>query len=1509
MATNVSNQLLLGKLGVELPPLRSRVVRIFTSSTFTDTSVERNALMKDIYPKLKDYCKSKYGLEFQVVDMRWGVRDEATDDHMTSELCMNEIAACQKLSTGPNFVTFLCQKYGYRPFPPKIPAQEFEAMRAVLSDEGKSVETLDEWFQRDDNSVPPMYILQPISSKLTHFNDNANPDKMSSDRNKWWGVFETIQQQLRDASTVCKKKGKFNDKQASKYQISVTQDEVEHGILSAGGDRQDRCVCFVRKFADMQQQATEKDAKNFIDVDWETNKVDEDAQALLNDLRDSKVPGCLKPPNLIVSTLDKWSKEGIDVNIPQHKQYLDNFLKTFESTIISMIDRAVEKDKNHVSNHPMYEEILQHLTFCKVKCQSFHGRENLLSKIRTYVGERLKGNPATASPLVIHGESGSGKTSVMAKAAFQSASEWFGRNNAAVVLRFLGTTPASTGIRQLLRSVCQQVLTIYGYGNQQLPDDYFKVIRWFTQMFRYATKDRPLIIFLDSLDQLSASEGAHRVAWLPRFLPPYAALVVSTLPKEHKILETMQSMLSPQTTGYVAVTQLSVDDSVKIMDSWLHSEKRTTNAEQKAIISNSIKQCSLPLFLKLLFDQASRWQSYMPASTIKIEPSVKGMISLIFDRLEDYHGKTLVSRALAYMTISQNGIAEAELEDLLSLDDEVLQDVYAYWLPPTRRIPPLLWTRIRAEINDYLVEREAEGSRVIYWYHRQFIEASRERYLQDPQTVRKLHQLCAEYFIGVWSGGKKKPFTFTKEQVKKFGKGEKGEEDRKVAPQPLVFGSGDSRYNIRKLEQLPFHLIHADNIDHLKQHVLCNFQFLLTKLRGMNLAEVLQDFTMAQTKYEEDEELRLVGDTIRVGASALRENPDNLVVEVIGRLKDSSLPNIKQLVKDADSASSTVSGVPLIPYNQCFPAPGGLLRTQLMGHSEAILSLATTSDGRFVVSGSRDLTAIIWELESSTLLHTLKGKHQSPISSIAITPDNLLAITYCYKAEEDDDQSDEIHVWNIETGEHFLQLQGHAGHGKVPIRFTPDSKFAVCEMYSERVERTLYVREFFFKVWSLENGREICSVQAHQDFITDIVIARAQDGRPLIVTSGYNEDPCIKIWDLYTGKMLTEVRDRRSLNQNACSKMAVTANGRYVAMNLKQRGILDVYTGEFEDLDEEDAGDADYVKFSDDEKEVLYKDTGTIESVTVYNIEETKICRSMWFSESVSGGREDTFVTDDYQIIVSMGEQSLWAGVWKPPKVKIAGGNDSCILLRKLPHDQHINALSVVRVEPSILAITASEDRTIKVWNVDSVRSKSKSEKSDNKVSKSADSDDDDDDDDDDKDDDDDDDDEKENYAQRYPYLRRIVHRWEILDQEKRVALIDNKGKKISLYDVEKAKDIAIQEWPCNHGHALGGLASTPDGQRLYALGGYDLAEYNINTLEPVVNKKQKELDAFCSGLLIANDATTSLLLGGDRYVDDIYFYDINKKWYLKEYDPPSRVNGLFFLSGDRLLMPCSTTS
>lgn len=66
--------------------------------------------MSQVYPKLRDFCHEK-GYEFQVVDMRWGIHDPCTDDHMFSEVSLEELNLCQELSTGPNFVVSNLNRY------------------------------------------------------------------------------------------------------------------------------------------------------------------------------------------------------------------------------------------------------------------------------------------------------------------------------------------------------------------------------------------------------------------------------------------------------------------------------------------------------------------------------------------------------------------------------------------------------------------------------------------------------------------------------------------------------------------------------------------------------------------------------------------------------------------------------------------------------------------------------------------------------------------------------------------------------------------------------------------------------------------------------------------------------------------------------------------------------------------------------------------------------------------------------------------------------------------------------------------------------------------------------------------------------------------------------------------------------------------------------------------------------------------------------------------------------
>ena len=71
------------------------------------------------------------------------------------------------------------------------------------------------------------------------------------------------------------------------------------------------------------------------------------------------------------------------------------------------------------------------------------------------------------------------------------------------------------------------------------------------------------------------------------------------------------------------------------------------------------------------------------------------------------HGKYLVSHALGLITASKHGLSDAEMDDLLSIDDEVLNDVYQYWVPPVRRIPSLLWIRIRNDLGTLMLENFA----------------------------------------------------------------------------------------------------------------------------------------------------------------------------------------------------------------------------------------------------------------------------------------------------------------------------------------------------------------------------------------------------------------------------------------------------------------------------------------------------------------------------------------------------------------------------------------------------------------------------------------------------------------------------------------------------------------------------------------------------------------------------------------------------------------------------------
>lgn len=72
----------------------AKEVWIFISSTFTDTVLERDTLMEDVYPYIRTYCR-KLGLDFNAVDFRWGIRKSLCNQHKAAEICLQEVERCK----------------------------------------------------------------------------------------------------------------------------------------------------------------------------------------------------------------------------------------------------------------------------------------------------------------------------------------------------------------------------------------------------------------------------------------------------------------------------------------------------------------------------------------------------------------------------------------------------------------------------------------------------------------------------------------------------------------------------------------------------------------------------------------------------------------------------------------------------------------------------------------------------------------------------------------------------------------------------------------------------------------------------------------------------------------------------------------------------------------------------------------------------------------------------------------------------------------------------------------------------------------------------------------------------------------------------------------------------------------------------------------------------------------------------------------------------------------------
>ena len=707
---------------------RDLVFRVFVSSTFGDLVAERNALQARVFPKLRDYCL-QCGARFQAIDLRWGVSEEAALDQQTMKICFQELSRCQMTSPRPNFIVLLGDRYGWRPLPPRIPAEEFNlllgqvdpAKLELLKWEEAQPEHQQGWYRLDDNAVPGEYVLQPRRVALKNdWTDGQKQAARDAEAARW---HQQIEPELHRLMCDAARKVWPNqqDPRRDKYENSATHQEIQAGALRAE-DAPSHVFCYFRQIGGLPEGV---EAVGFRDL-----LGDREARTRLESLK-AELKAFL-PAEHVYEYQATWADGRPQAN-------LDALCGRVEQDLRGIIDQELAAFK-HISE--VDREIEAHREFGKDRARHFLGRQDVLHKIQEHLardGMRL---------MVVHGPSGSGKSAVIAKAILDLESRLA---HGVVVGRFIGATPGSSDLRSLLESVCRQIGQ--AYGNTEAapePGNVRELVQNFSNRLALATADRPLVVFLDALDQLSPVDRARNLGWLPRELPPHAQLVASVLESNGPQGDCFRAAKGrAPVESFVPVAGLSTSHGQELLDVWLAAVGRSLQPAQRDEVLGKFAQNGLPLYLRLAFEEARQWKSYEDSAVPRLSPDIPGILKEFLIRLEaePRHGRVITRRALGYLAAGRNGLTEDELLDVLSRDQDVMSEFRrrSPKSPAVNSLPPVVWSRLYVDLEAYLTTRRADGTTVLTFYHRQVGEAIVNRYLSHT-TAQAYHRELAAYF-------------------------------------------------------------------------------------------------------------------------------------------------------------------------------------------------------------------------------------------------------------------------------------------------------------------------------------------------------------------------------------------------------------------------------------------------------------------------------------------------------------------------------------------------------------------------------------------------------------------------------------------------------------------------------------------------------------------------------------------------------------------------------------------
>ncbi|KFV09139.1 Leucine-rich repeat and WD repeat-containing protein KIAA1239, partial [Pterocles gutturalis] len=955
-----------------------------------DTIAERSALREHVYPKLREFCRENYGLEFQVIDLYWGVEADEWDSPELQKTRMKLLEDCLKSSAGPCFVGLLGEKYGNIRIPGEVESAEFEMILDAAVEAKLETRILEEWYCRDENAVPPAYYLRPKSEMLKNYQNTMESSSNSMNENKWQDISEEIKKIFKTAVKLLYEKGKMKHSQAKRYLSSAIEDELDFALGKQTPAFLKKCVCYIRKIANIERFVKIPEMGKYTDVVHTAGKFlrDPEAHEKLIKLRDEFIPTIVASSNLRVYTSVTHCdmKLGYSQDVENH--YIEGLGKQFYEDMIDIIQATVQQNFD-TETDLLYDEVLQHSSLCKTYSTFYEYRCEALNIVHKYV---LPSKIGHINPLIIYGGPCTGKTLLLAEAA-KKAYSWLQEemgpdSDPVVVVRFLGSTEASTDLKNILQSICEQLAVNYRCLVQSYPKKIHDLRDLFINLLNESSFHRPLVIIFDALEQLTDSDDGRKLWWLPIHLPRSVRIILSTLPNKHGILQKLRCLIHEE-DSYIELTARDRKMCSQVLKHQLLRVKRKVTSGQQIYVNEAFSKCTLPMFVNLTFREVRNWRSHKDVDESSLCVTVHESIEQLFWSLENKCGSRLLSRALGYITMSKSGLSEMELEDILALDNSVMYELSESVRESNPlRVPYIYIARLKEGLQGYLIERQVKNVTLLLWANRHLHIIAQKLYLDNEEDLHEMHTVMAEYFLGIWSGGRRKPFYSNDQYLNGCpdhnSRGLNEDEkhcmdqiafDRQAPDQPWVFQCNPLEPDIffinhRKMTELIHHLTRCGRTDDLLYGVIMNFSWLYTMIRIGQFDKALSDIELAYTCSQE-KELKFLASTLRSIKFKVVKYPGSLSAELQQRLLPvvSSLPKLRHLLLECDKDGPKYCSI--VPLHSSMDVTYSPERLPLSSSCMHVTEILPTFNPSTIIAALENGSISTWDVETRQLLRQI----------------------------------------------------------------------------------------------------------------------------------------------------------------------------------------------------------------------------------------------------------------------------------------------------------------------------------------------------------------------------------------------------------------------------------------------------------------------------------------------------------------------------------------------------------